>query len=102
MKYYKPKDMAKFLDLPPEKISKLANDIETTSLHKFRKTPMGSYLFIKSDLEVLKEYHQILFFFKNKKQVNKMFEYRMDEISFDEGETQPTWTKHLKNAVFFN
>lgn len=98
MIYLKPKDMALILDVKPYQITKFAKDIESSNMYKFKKTPLGSYLFKKEEIEMLKEYKDIYIFFKNKKNALKMVKIQGDIFS-KEVEGKPEWTKYLSKKV---
>lgn len=98
MVFLKPKDVAKTLNAPPDKVSVFAQDIEQARLHTFHRTPLGSYLFEEKDLRILKEYHDLMFFFQRKKEALEMLHQEMAELSDEQEETTLAWTRHLHNA----
>lgn len=96
MKHLKPKDLAKILDIPPERISKLATEIETLTYYSFDKTPLGSFLFLKKDIPLLKEYIEISYFFGKKRYSIEMLAEKNPSI-MEKQIDEKGWMKHLKN-----
>lgn len=96
MYQYKPKHLAIILNIPPERVSVLAQQIEQSKLYRFKKTPLGSYIFKQDDIEVISEFFHISLFFNKRKQVNEMLRYKLS--SYKQEEERPQWFKHLKNA----
>lgn len=96
----KPKDVGMQLNTPPEKISVFAHEIENARLHTFPKTALGSFLFEEKDVEILKEYHDLTFFFRKKKEALHMLH---QSLLYAENETQgyPEWTRFLYNAKLY-
>lgn len=92
--YLKPKDMAERLHLPAYKVSSLANDLEKTGCCRFRKTPLGSFLFMEKDFVVLKQYSDTLYFFKRKRHAIDMIKQQMHM----QEEVPEDVLKHMKNA----
>lgn len=95
----KPKDMAERLGITPAQVTILAKDIEKTQTYKFRKTALGSFLFLERDYKIIKEYQQILHFFGKKEIAMEMFENKMSSYESMK-ETRPDWTRYLRNAKY--
>ena len=99
MNNLKPKDMAKRIGVAPDRVSAYAKEIEKTRRYTFKKTPMGSFLFVHEDEKILREYVQLLQFFEKKSAVIEMIHYKLDQIQ--EQSTEPVWFKRLKNIKHF-
>lgn len=95
----KPKDVAKKLNTPPDKISLLAHDIESACIYTFPKTALGSFLFEEKDVIILKEYHDLIYFFRKKKEALHMLDQQLPFL-LEEDELHPKWSKHLYNSKF--
>jgi len=95
----KPKDMATHLNTPPDKISILAKDIETANIYSFEKTALGSFLFKEKDIEILKEYRDLTYFFQKKKEALAMLDQYIKSKPLEK-ETKPSWANLLFNAKF--
>lgn len=93
----KPKDVSKTLNIPPAKISKLAQDLEGAQINKFNRTPLGSFLFIEKEILLLKEYHDLLFFFQKKEPA---LQYLIQNTVEEEESKIPDWMQYLPNAKF--
>lgn len=93
----KPKEMARFLNISPARLSKYADEIEMVKVYRFNRTPLGSFLFEEDDYEILREYIQIANFFGRKKDTMEMFKqsvgdkYRSRDL--------PHWMRLMRNAV---
>lgn len=98
MIFLKPKDIAKTLNTPPDKISVFAHDIEQARLHTFHRTPLGSYLFQEKDIVILKEYHDLMYFFQRKKDALEMLHAEMKEFVDEQDDETLAWTRYLHNA----
>lgn len=98
MKTIKPKEVATRLGIRPNQVSILAKDIENANLYRFLKTPLGSYIFLEKEIEILKEYNQTFYFFKKKKQALEMLSYKIESLV--EEDKKPKWVKFLENAVY--
>lgn len=99
MNLLKPKDIAKKLNTPPEKISNFARDIENAQIHVFERTPLGSLLFREKDIEILKEYNDLMYFFRYKNQALEMLNHEIDNL-VERKEEKPEWMKMLYNSKF--
>lgn len=94
--YLKPKDMAEKLHLPAYKVSTLAKDLENAGCCTFRKTPLGSFLFVEKDYFVLKQYADTLYFFKRKRHAIEMLKEQLEK----EEEPPEDVMAYMKNARF--
>lgn len=99
MELMKPKIMAQRLHVTPARVSVYAKEIESTRKYRFKKTPMGSFLFSIEDEKILKEYIQLVHFFEKKSAVMEMLHYKLDQMPRESKE--PTWFKQLKNIKHF-
>lgn len=95
--FLKPKDIAERLHLPAYKVSVLAKDLEKSGYCIFQKTPLGSFLFIEKDYIVLKQYSEMLYFFKRKRHALEMLKQQLP--SQEEEETENVLA-HMKHARF--
>lgn len=95
----KPKEIARRINAPPQKISLYAKDIENAHIYTFNKTALGSFLFEEKDIDILKEYGDLLFFFRKKSEALTMLKIEVDNI-VEKNEKHPEWTKHMYNANF--
>lgn len=98
MKYLKPKDVARILETTPIKVSKYAKDIESVGIYRFKKTPIGSFLFQKEEIELIKTYMEMSYFFKNKKEISNVLKMQ-PELFMKKEEKYPEWTKFLSKEV---
>lgn len=98
MKPLKPKDVALLLQIKPYQVTALAKDIEHAGLYRFKKTPIGSFLFKEEEIELLKEYYQTYYFFRKKKVALDMLRMRADLFETEE-EKKPSWVKFLRVKV---
>lgn len=100
MTFLKPKDVAKTLNTPPDKVSAFAQDIEEARLYTFHRTPLGSYLFQEQDIRILKEYQDLLVFFQRKKEALQILDQEMQYLFGEQGDEHFDWTRHLYNAKY--
>lgn len=92
---YKPRDFGLVLDIHPTKITKLAKDIEEQDIYQFEKTMLGSYLFQKEDIKIIKEYHELLVFFKRKNQALQKLDERVKINNLRNKKKRPIWFQYI-------
>lgn len=99
MLFLKPKDVAKTLNTSPTKVSMFATDIEQARVYTFTKTALGSFLFQEKDIEILKEYGDLMRFFNRKKEALEMLSQQVKAMPVEQ-DKRPDWSKYLRNAKF--
>jgi hypothetical protein len=93
----KPKEMAAYLGISPPRLSCYADEIEMVKVYRFKRTPLGSLIFVEDDIEVLTDYMRVAAFFGRKKETMEMF--RMTVGDKYRTVERPEWMRLMPNVI---